>query len=146
VAARKELNLDSIVVLAAGLLPWQGAAGETSFEGSPTLPLPRSIEGRFEKRSAVKISVTFLTILVAMQMPPSPIDRLSAALRALRQAYAGSSDAEDKTALGAKCLHVLIAQLAQEGLARHLSHGIGSREAKDEYRDFTREVEAIPAS
>jgi hypothetical protein len=137
VAARKELNLDSIVVLAAGLLPWQGAAGETSFEGSPTLPLPRSIEGRFEKRSAVKISVTFLTILVAMQMPPSPIDRLSAALRALRQAYAGSSDAEDKTALG---------PTAQEGLARHLSHGIGSREAKDEYRDFTREVEAIPAS
>jgi hypothetical protein len=27
-----------------------------------------------------------------------------------------------------------------------LSHGIGSREAKDEYRDFAREIEAIPAS
>ncbi len=26
-----------------------------------------------------------------------------------------------------------------------LSHGIGSPEAKDEYRDFTRDIEAIPA-
>ncbi len=173
-----------------------------------------------------------------MQTQPSPVDRLGAALRALRQAYASGSNAEDKTALGAKCLHVLIAQLAQEGVAQedlqplidletgieslksqaqaesapnrrkqrppsdillarlsamidllikgghdeaeaaqlvtrrmlaagvpppekggdargwkrlllwreNLSHGIGSREARDEYRDFSREIETIPAS
>jgi hypothetical protein len=183
--------------------------------------------------------------MAAMQMPPPPVDRLGAALRALRQAYAGGSATEDKTALGAKCLHVLIAQLAQEGIAQedlqplidletgiealksqaqealkpqaqvdsapdrrrqrppsdmflarvaatidllvkggydeaeaaqlitrrmlaagvpppekggdargwkrllvwreNLSHGIGSRDAKEEYRDFTREIETIPA-
>lgn len=173
-----------------------------------------------------------------MQTLPPSVDRLGAALRALRQAYAGVDDTGDKTALGAKCLHVLIAQLAQEGvpqedlqplvdletsiealrsqtqgqrsanrrkrkppsdilLARlaavidllvkggydeaeaaqlvtrrllavgvpppqqggdargwkrllawreNLSHGIGSADAKDEYRDFTRDIEAIPAN
>ena len=169
-----------------------------------------------------------------MQTLSPSVDRLGATLRALRQAYAGGSDEGDKTALGAKCLHVLIAQLAQEGvpqedlqplvdleagiealksqtqgqgsanrrrrkspsdilLARlavvidllvkgghdeaeaaqlvtrrllavgvpppqqggdargwkrllawreNLSHGIGSADAKDEYRDFTRDIEA----
>lgn len=48
-------------------------------------------------------------------LPPS-IDRLGAALRALRQAYAPRPDSEDKTSLGTKCLHVLIAQLAEEGV------------------------------
>ena len=152
-----------------------------------------------------------------MQTLSPSVDRLGAALRALRQAYAGGSDAGDRTALGAKCLHVLIAQLAQEGvpqedlqplvdleagiealksqtqgqgsanrrrrkppsdilLARlavlidllgvpppqqggdargwkrllawreNLSHGIGSADAKDEYRDFTRDIEAIPTN
>jgi hypothetical protein len=176
-----------------------------------------------------------------MQTPSPSVDRLGAALKALREAYAGALDTSDKTALGEKCLHVLIAQLAQDGvpqedlqplidletsiealkaqvgqaqaqgslnrrkrkppsdilLARlavvidllikagyddaeaaqlltrrmlaagvpppekggdargwrrllewreNLSHGIGSRDAKDEYRDFTRDIEAIPPS
>ena len=51
-----------------------------------------------------------------MQTMSPSVDRLGAALRALRQAYAGSLDRTDKTTLGTKCLHVLIAQLAQEGL------------------------------
>ncbi len=177
-------------------------------------------------------------MMAAMQTLPPSVDRLGAALRALRQAYAGGPDTGDKTALGAKCLHVLIAHLAQEGvpqedlqplvdletsidalksqaqgqvnanrrrrkppsdilLARlsavidlmvkggydeaeaaqlvtrrllavgvpppqqggdargwkrllawreNLSHGIGSADAKDEYRDFTRDIEAIPAT
>ena len=171
-----------------------------------------------------------------MQTLSPLVDRLGAAFRALRQAYAGGLDWTDKTTLGTKCLQVLIAQLAQEGLPQRdlqplvdleksvetlkaqaqgqstpsrrrrrppsdtllarlaavidllvkggydeaeaaqlvtlgmlaagiplpqqgsdargwkrllawrvgLSHGAGSREAKDEYRDFTRDIEAIP--
>jgi translation elongation factor EF-1beta len=177
-------------------------------------------------------------MMTAMQTQSPSVDRLGAALRALRHAYAGESSAEDKIAFGLKCLHVLIAQLAQEGVAQedlqplidletniealkspvqaeigpdrrrqkspselllarisavidllvkagydeekaaqlasrrmlaagipppdkggdargwkrlliwreNMSHGIGSAEAKDEYRDFTREIEAIPAA
>ena len=173
-----------------------------------------------------------------MQTLPPSVDRLGAALKALRQAYASGPDTGDKTALGAKCLHVLIAHLAQEGVPQEdlqplvdletsiealksqaqgqgsanrrrrkppsdillarlaavidllvkgghdeaeaaqlvtrrllavgvpppqkggdargwkrllawradLSHGIGSPEAKDEYSDFTRDIEAIPAN
>jgi hypothetical protein len=171
-----------------------------------------------------------------MQTLSPSLNRLGASLRALRQAYAGGLDRTDKTTLGTKCLQVVIAQLAQEGLpprdlqplvdleksvetlkaqaqgqsiasrrrrrppseallarlaavidllvsggydeaeaaqlvtlemlaagiplpqqgsdARgwkrllawraNLSHGVGSRAAKDEYRDFTRDIEAIP--
>src|SRR5512143_1188954 len=177
-------------------------------------------------------------MVAAMQTLSPSVDRLGAALRALRQAYAGAPETADKTALGAKCLHVLIAQLAQEGVPQEdlqpvvdletsiealksqaqgqgsanrrrrkppsdillarlaavidllvkgghdeaeaaqlvtrrllavgvpppqkggdargwkrvlawradLSHGIGSPEAKDEYSDFTRDIEAIPAN
>jgi hypothetical protein len=177
-------------------------------------------------------------MVAAMQTLPPSVDRLGAALRALRQAYASAGETPDKTALGAKCLHVLIAQLAQEGvpqedlqplvdletsieafksqaqgqgnsnrrrrkppsdtlLARlsavidllvkagyddaeaaqlltrrmlalgvpppqqggdargwkrllewreNLSHGIGSVDAKHEYREFTRDIDAIPAN
>jgi len=177
-------------------------------------------------------------MVAAMETLSPTVDRLGAALRALRQAYAGGPDTGDKTALGAKCLHVLIAQLAQEGVPQEdlqplvdletsiealksqaqgqgsanrrrrkppsdillarlaavidllvkgghdeaeaaqlvtrrmlaigvpppqkggdargwkrllawradLSHGIGSPEAKDEYSDFTRDIEAIPAN
>jgi hypothetical protein len=173
-----------------------------------------------------------------MQTLSPSVDRLGVALRALRQAYAGGLDRADKTTLGTKCLHVLIAQLTQEGLAQedvqplvdleksieilkaraqgqstpsrrrrkppsdtllarlaavidllvkggydeaeaaqlitlgmltvgvplpqqgsdargwkrllawraNLSHGVGSRAAKDEYRDFTRDIEAIPTN
>ncbi|MGH6736632.1 MAG: hypothetical protein ACRECX_11220 [Methyloceanibacter sp.] len=41
-------------------------------------------------------------------------DRIGAALRALRQTH--TPGAGDKTALGAKCLHAVIAQLAAEGV------------------------------
>jgi hypothetical protein len=51
-----------------------------------------------------------------MQTLSPSIDRLSAALRALQQAYTGGLDRADKTTLGTKCLQVLILQLAQEGL------------------------------
>jgi hypothetical protein len=44
------------------------------------------------------------------------MDRLGAALRALRQVHAREPEGEDKTLLGAQCLHVIITQLAEEGL------------------------------
>ena len=173
-----------------------------------------------------------------MQPLAPSVDRLGAALRALRQVHACEPESEDKTALGAKCLHVVIAQLTEEGLPqedlqplidletslrqpkapgqggsaanRHrrrppseiflarvaavidllvkagyeegeaaqivtrkliavgvppperggdargwrrllewradISHGVGSAEAQEEYRDFTRELDAIPAN
>ena len=42
------------------------------------------------------------------------MDRISAALRALRSAHATGD--EDETALGLKCLHAVVGQLAEEGL------------------------------
>ena len=54
-------------------------------------------------------------MMAPMQTLSPSVDRLGAALRALRQAYASLPDTGDKTVLGTKCLHVLIAQLAQEG-------------------------------
>ena len=51
-----------------------------------------------------------------MQALSLNLDRLAAALKALRQTH--DHDAEDKTVLGAKCLAVLINQLAEDGLAQ----------------------------
>ena len=51
-----------------------------------------------------------------MQALSLNLDRLTAALKALRQTH--DHDAEDKTVLGAKCLAVLIHQLSEGGLAQ----------------------------
>jgi hypothetical protein len=51
-----------------------------------------------------------------MQTLSPNLDRLGAALRALRQTH--DHDSEDKAALGAKCLAVVVSQLAQDGLAQ----------------------------
>ena len=45
------------------------------------------------------------------------IDRIGAALRALRQTH-GRGTEGDVVALGAKCLHSLVSQLAEDGVAR----------------------------
>jgi len=166
------------------------------------------------------------------------VDRLGAALRALRRIHARELVSGDKNSLGAQCLHVVIIQLAEEGLRQEdlqplidletslrqqqaqgqrggaanrrkgrapsdnllaraasvidllvkagsdegeaaqmvmrrliaagvpapqqggdargwkrllswradLSHGLGSAEAREEYQDFTRELETIPAN
>ncbi len=76
-------------------------------------------------------------MLSAMQTLPPSLDRLGAALRALRQADTQASDSEDKTSLGVKCLQLLVAQLAQEGVPQEdlqplvdLETGIGALKAK----------------
>jgi hypothetical protein len=51
-----------------------------------------------------------------MQTLSPSVDRLAAALRALRQTHAHDAEREDAISLGAKCLHVIVAQLAEEGI------------------------------
>jgi hypothetical protein len=52
-----------------------------------------------------------------MMRPLSPsLDRIGAALKALRQTQDHDAKGDDKVTLGAKCLHVVIAQLREEGL------------------------------
>lgn len=46
------------------------------------------------------------------------VDRIGAALKALRQTHAHESQREDKLLLGVKCLQAVTAQLAEEGLPR----------------------------
>jgi hypothetical protein len=53
-----------------------------------------------------------------MQTLSPSVDRIGAALKALRQTHARDARSEDKISLGAKCLHVIIAQLTEEGLAQ----------------------------
>src|SRR3954464_402852 len=46
------------------------------------------------------------------------IDRIGAALKALRQTRGHGAQSEDKLTLGLKCLHAVTAQLADEGLPK----------------------------
>jgi hypothetical protein len=52
-----------------------------------------------------------------MQTLSPSIDRIGAALKALRRAEEHAPD-DDKVTFGAKCLHVVIAQLTEEGISR----------------------------
>ena len=51
-----------------------------------------------------------------MQTLSPSVDRIGAALKALRQTHGHDAQSEDKISLGAKCLHVIIAQLTEEGV------------------------------
>ena len=51
-----------------------------------------------------------------MQSHSPSADRIAAALKAVRRTHAQNGDGEDKLSLGAKSLHVLIAQLTEEGV------------------------------
>src|SRR3990172_417434 len=53
-----------------------------------------------------------------MQTLSPSIDRIGAALRALRQTHGHDAQSADKISLGAKCLHVIVAQLTEEGVRR----------------------------
>jgi hypothetical protein len=48
-------------------------------------------------------------------LPPSA-DRIGAALKALQRTHTRSGEREDSLSLGAKCLHAVIAQLAEDGV------------------------------
>ena len=51
-----------------------------------------------------------------MQSHSPSADRIAAALKAVRRTHAQHGEGEDKLSLGAKSLHVLIAQLTEEGV------------------------------
>jgi hypothetical protein len=51
-----------------------------------------------------------------MQTSSPTIDRIGAALRALRRAYRPESDNDDSLPLGAMCLGAVVAQLAEDGM------------------------------
>lgn len=51
-----------------------------------------------------------------MQTLSPSIDRIGAALKALRRAELNDAKGDDKIALGVKCLHAVIAQLTEEGV------------------------------
>lgn len=51
-----------------------------------------------------------------MQTLSPSIDRIGAALKALRQTHGHDAESADRISLGAKCLHVIIAQLSEEGV------------------------------
>ena len=51
-----------------------------------------------------------------MQALSPSVDRIGAALKALRQTHGHDAQSDDKLALGAKCLHAITVQLAEEGL------------------------------
>jgi hypothetical protein len=51
-----------------------------------------------------------------MQTLSPSIDRIGAALKALRRAEAHDAKGEDKIALGVKCLRAVVAQLTEEGI------------------------------
>ena len=53
-----------------------------------------------------------------MQTLSPSIDRIGAALKALRQTHGHDAQSADKISLGAKCLHVIVAQLTEEGVPR----------------------------
>jgi hypothetical protein len=53
-----------------------------------------------------------------MQTLSPSVDRIGAALRALRQTHAHDGASEDKISLGAKCLQAIIAQLSEEGVRK----------------------------
>ena len=48
------------------------------------------------------------------------IDRIGAALKALRQPRGHGSQSEDKLTLGLKCLHAVTAQLAERDFPRRI--------------------------
>lgn len=63
--------------------------------------------------------------------PLSPsIDRIGAALKALRRAHERDATGEDMLSLGAKCLHAVIAQLTEEGIPQEDLQPLIDLEAK----------------
>ncbi|MGH6805217.1 MAG: hypothetical protein ACREC3_17915, partial [Methyloceanibacter sp.] len=53
-----------------------------------------------------------------MQTLSPSIDRIGAALKALRQTHGHDAQSTDKISLGAKCVHAIVAQLTEEGVPR----------------------------
>jgi hypothetical protein len=58
------------------------------------------------------------------------VDRIGAALRALRRAHESDEPGNDPVALGAKCLHAVVAQLGEEGVPKEDLQPLSDLEAR----------------
>jgi hypothetical protein len=65
-----------------------------------------------------------------MQTLSPSADRIGAALRALRRAHGSDEPGSDPVALGAKCLHAVVAQLAEEGVSQEDLQPLNDLEAR----------------
>lgn len=65
-----------------------------------------------------------------MQTLSPSVDRIGAALRALRRAHGADQPGQDPVALGAKCLHAVVAQLAEEGVSQEDLQPLADLEAR----------------
>jgi len=65
-----------------------------------------------------------------MQTLSPSADRIGAALRALRRAHGSDEPGSDPVALGAKCLHAVVAQLAEEGVPQEDLQPLNDLEAR----------------
>ncbi len=77
-----------------------------------------------------------------MQTISPSVDRIGAALRALRRAH--ESDEPDPVALGAMCLHTVIAQLAEEGVPEEDLQPLSDLEAR--VREFMAHTQGAGAA
>ena len=65
-----------------------------------------------------------------MQTLSPSVDRIGAALKALRRAHGSDEPGSDPVALGAKCLHAVVAQLAEEGVPQEDLQPLSDLEAR----------------
>jgi hypothetical protein len=77
--------------------------------------------------------------MAVMQTLAPSVDRLGAALRALRQVHAREPESEDKGGDARGWRRLL-------EWRTDLGNGLVSAAAREEYQDFTRQLEAIPAN
>lgn len=68
------------------------------------------------------------------------VDRIGAALKALRRAHGSDEPDKDPVALGAKCLHAVVAQLAEEGVPQEDLQPLSELEAR--IRQFMAQTQA----
>jgi hypothetical protein len=76
-----------------------------------------------------------------MQTISPSVDRIGAALRALRRAHGSDDEGADPVALGAKCLHAVVAQLAEEGVSQEDLQPLNDLEAR--VRQFMAQTQGV---
>ena len=79
-----------------------------------------------------------------MQTVSPSVDRIGAALRALRRAHESDEPGNDPVALGAKCLHAVVAQLGEEGVPKEDLQPLSDLEAR--VRQFMAQTQGAGAA
>jgi hypothetical protein len=76
-----------------------------------------------------------------MQTVSPSVDRIGAALKALRRAHGADEPGGDPVALGAKCLHAVVAQLAEEGVPQEDLQPLNDLEER--IREFMAQTQGV---